>query len=75
MSYEPKLERILDAPPELLFDTIVDPEFADDIFGDQVEGGTARRFDIDDAFPTGATGWLEAIQRVADRRAREEGRG
>ena len=47
MSYDLKLERILDAPPELVFDTIVDPAFADDIFGDQVEGWTAKRFDID----------------------------
>jgi uncharacterized protein YndB with AHSA1/START domain len=47
MSYELKLERILDAPRELVFDTIVDPAFADDIFGDQVEGWTALRFDID----------------------------
>lgn len=156
MSYDLKLERIVDAPPELVFDTIVDPAFADDIFGDQVEGWTARRFDIDlrvggtwtiefgprdgggptdtltsvftaidrprlivydstmyvsewgrsvtftetitledqdgktlltlvqgnieteadrDAFLTGAPGWLEAIQRVAERRAREEGTG
>ena len=47
MSYDLKLERILDAPRELVFDTIVDPAYADDIFGDQVEGWTARRFDID----------------------------
>ena len=47
MSYDLKLERIVDAPPELVFDTIVDPAFAEDIFGEQVEGWTALRFDID----------------------------
>jgi uncharacterized protein YndB with AHSA1/START domain len=47
VSYDLRLERILDAPAELVFDTIVDPAFADDIFGDQVEGWTALRFDID----------------------------
>jgi uncharacterized protein YndB with AHSA1/START domain len=152
VSYELKLERMLDAPPELIFDTIVDPAFAEDIFGEQVEGWTVMRFDIDlrvggtwslemgprdgsgpndvmtsvftaidrprliswdstmylsewgrsvtfsetvtledqdgktlltlvqgdleseadrDAFLSGAPGWLDAIQRVAERRARE----
>jgi uncharacterized protein YndB with AHSA1/START domain len=47
VSYELKLERMLDAPPELIFDTIVDPAFAEDIFSEQVEGWTVMRFDID----------------------------
>ena len=47
MSYDLKLERILDAPAELVFDTIVDPAFADEIYGHHLEGWTALRFDID----------------------------
>jgi uncharacterized protein YndB with AHSA1/START domain len=47
VTYELKIERILDAPPELVFDTIVDPAFADRIFNDLVEGWVVRRFDVD----------------------------
>lgn len=47
MTHELKIERILDAPPELVFDTIVDPAFADRIFDDLVEGWVVRRFEID----------------------------
>jgi uncharacterized protein YndB with AHSA1/START domain len=47
MSYDLKLERILDAPPELVFDTIVDPEYADEIYTDQVPGWSPQRFEMD----------------------------
>ena len=47
MSYDLKLERILDAPAELVFDTIVDPAFAEDIFGVQVPGWSPLRYEID----------------------------
>lgn len=47
MTYDLRIDRILDAPPDLVFDTIVDPAFADEIFNDQVEGWTVQRFEID----------------------------
>lgn len=47
MSYDLKLERILDAPAELVFDTIVDPAFAEAIYGDQVPGWSPLRNEID----------------------------
>lgn len=47
MTYDLKLERILDAPPELIFDTIVDPAYADELFTDQVPGWSPKRFEID----------------------------
>ena len=57
MSYDLKLERILDAPAELIFDTTVDPAFAEEIYGHHLEGWTAMRFDID--FRVGGTWTLE----------------
>jgi uncharacterized protein YndB with AHSA1/START domain len=47
VTYDLKLERVLDAPPELVFDTIVDPAFKEEIFNDVVAGWTVQRFDID----------------------------
>jgi uncharacterized protein YndB with AHSA1/START domain len=47
VTYDLKIERVLDAPPELVFDTIVDPAFKDEIFNDAVDGWTIQRFDID----------------------------
>jgi uncharacterized protein YndB with AHSA1/START domain len=47
VSYDLRLERILDAPPELVFDTIVDPAYADEIYSDQVPGFSPQRFEID----------------------------
>jgi uncharacterized protein YndB with AHSA1/START domain len=38
MSYELKIERLIDAPPEVVFDTLVDPDAQDELFNDQVEG-------------------------------------
>ena len=47
MTYEMKIERVLDAPPVVVFDTIVDPAGQDEIFAGIVEGWTVQRFDID----------------------------
>jgi uncharacterized protein YndB with AHSA1/START domain len=47
MTYEMRIERMLDAPAELVFDTILDPAFKDDIYTDMVEGWIARRVDVD----------------------------
>src|SRR5215470_13251743 len=47
MTYDLKIERLFDAPPELVFDTIVDPAFQDEIFTDQVEGWSIQRFEIE----------------------------
>ena len=38
MSYELRIERLFDAPPEVVFDTLVDPEAQEQLFADQVEG-------------------------------------
>jgi uncharacterized protein YndB with AHSA1/START domain len=47
MSYDLKIERLLDAPPELVFDTIVDPSAQEEINTGIVEGWSLRRWDID----------------------------
>jgi uncharacterized protein YndB with AHSA1/START domain len=47
MTYDLKIERLLDAPPELVFDTILDPSAAQEIYAGAVEGWSLRRFDID----------------------------
>jgi uncharacterized protein YndB with AHSA1/START domain len=47
VTYDLKLERILDAPAELVFDSIVDPAYADEIYADQVPGWSPQRFEID----------------------------
>jgi uncharacterized protein YndB with AHSA1/START domain len=47
MTYDLKIERLLDAPPELVFDTILDPSAAREIYGGSIEGWSLRRFDID----------------------------
>jgi uncharacterized protein YndB with AHSA1/START domain len=47
MTYDLKIERLLDAPPEVVFDTIVDPAAQDVIFADQVEGWHLVRLEID----------------------------
>jgi uncharacterized protein YndB with AHSA1/START domain len=38
MTYELKIERLFDAPPELVFDTLVDPDAQAELFDDQVPG-------------------------------------
>ena len=47
MSYELKIERLLDAPPEVVFDTLVDPDAQAELFDDQVEGWKLLEFEID----------------------------
>jgi uncharacterized protein YndB with AHSA1/START domain len=47
MTYELRIERLVDAPPEVVFDTVVNPEFQDELFTDQVEGWKLSAFDID----------------------------
>lgn len=47
MTYELKVERLFDASPDLVFDTIVDPAYQEEIFEGQVEGWSVQRFEID----------------------------
>jgi uncharacterized protein YndB with AHSA1/START domain len=47
MSYDLKIERLLDAPTELVFDTMVDASAQDEIYAGVVEGWSLRNFEID----------------------------
>ena len=47
MTHELRLERLLDSPPELVFDTIVNPDVQEELFTGVVEGWGLRRFDMD----------------------------
>ena len=47
MTYELKIERVIDAQPEVVFDTLVDPDAHDDMFSDQVEGYRLLESNID----------------------------
>ena len=47
MRYELTLERLIDAPPEVVFDTIIDPEAQSEILGDQVPGWDLWESEID----------------------------
>jgi uncharacterized protein YndB with AHSA1/START domain len=47
MTYDLRIERHLDAPPDLVFDTIVDPAAQTDLFSGVVEGWGLRSFEID----------------------------
>ena len=47
MTYDMKIERLFDAPPELVFDTIVDPEAQPEIFADEVPGWNLWEGEID----------------------------
>ena len=47
MTYELRIERLFNAPPELVFDTLVDTEAQQEIFGDQVEGWSVLESEID----------------------------
>ena len=47
MTYEMKIERLFDAPPELVFDTMVDPEAQPEIFADEVPGWNLWESEID----------------------------
>jgi uncharacterized protein YndB with AHSA1/START domain len=47
VTYEGTIERLFDAPPELVFDTVVNPEVQDELFSDVVQGWKLREFSID----------------------------
>jgi uncharacterized protein YndB with AHSA1/START domain len=47
VTYDLKLERLIDAPPEVVFDTIVDPQAQPEIFADQVPGWELWECEID----------------------------
>jgi len=47
MSYDLKIERLLDAPTELVFDTMVDASAQDEIYAGVLEGWSLRKFEID----------------------------
>ncbi|HEU4356679.1 MAG TPA: SRPBCC domain-containing protein [Actinomycetota bacterium] len=47
MTYDLTLERLIDAPPEVVFDTIVDPEAQREIMDDQVPGWELWEWEID----------------------------
>jgi len=47
MTHELKLERLFEAPPELVFDTLVDPEAQEELFTDQVQGWRLHKSEID----------------------------
>jgi uncharacterized protein YndB with AHSA1/START domain len=47
MTNELRIERLFDAPPELVFDTLVDPDAQEDLFSGQVEGYELREWEID----------------------------
>ena len=47
MTYDMKMERLFDAPPELVFDTMVDPEAQPEIFADEVPGWNLWEWEID----------------------------
>jgi uncharacterized protein YndB with AHSA1/START domain len=47
MTYDLKIERLFDAPPEVVFDTLVDPDAQDELFGSQVEGWSLLESEID----------------------------
>lgn len=47
MSYELRMERLFPAPPEVVFDTYLDPSAQHEIWDDMVKGWRLLRFDID----------------------------
>jgi uncharacterized protein YndB with AHSA1/START domain len=47
MTYDLTLERLIDAPQEVVFDTIIDPEAQREIFDDQVPGWELWEWEID----------------------------
>jgi uncharacterized protein YndB with AHSA1/START domain len=47
MSYELRIERLFDAPPELVFDTLVDPDAQPELFAGGVEGWELWESEID----------------------------
>jgi uncharacterized protein YndB with AHSA1/START domain len=47
MTYDLTLERLIDAPPEVVFDSVVDPEAQPEIFAGQVPGWELWEHQID----------------------------
>jgi uncharacterized protein YndB with AHSA1/START domain len=47
VSHDLRIERLIDAPPDVVFDTIVSPDVQDELFTGVVEGWGLRSFDID----------------------------
>jgi uncharacterized protein YndB with AHSA1/START domain len=47
MTHELRIERVLDAPPELVFDTLVDPAAQEDLYNGQVEGWGLLSWEMD----------------------------
>jgi uncharacterized protein YndB with AHSA1/START domain len=47
VTYDLRIERMFDAPPDIVFDTLVDPSVQDELFADLVQGWRLRRFEID----------------------------
>jgi len=47
MTYELRIERLFDAPPAIVFDTLVDPDAQEELFGDQVEGWSLLESEVD----------------------------
>jgi uncharacterized protein YndB with AHSA1/START domain len=47
MTHELRIERLFDAPPELVFDTLVDPDAQEELFSGQIEGWGLLRSEID----------------------------
>jgi uncharacterized protein YndB with AHSA1/START domain len=47
MTYELRIERLFDASPELVFDTMVDPEAQPEIFAEEVPGWALWECEID----------------------------
>ena len=47
MTHELRIERLLDAPPELVFDTLVDPEAQHELYDHQMEGWGLLSWEMD----------------------------
>jgi uncharacterized protein YndB with AHSA1/START domain len=47
MTHELRIERVLDAPPELVFDTLVGPDAQEDLYNGQVEGWGLLSWEMD----------------------------
>jgi uncharacterized protein YndB with AHSA1/START domain len=47
VSYEFEIERLIDAPPDVVFDTIVNPDVQEELFTGVVEGWGLRSVEID----------------------------
>jgi uncharacterized protein YndB with AHSA1/START domain len=47
MTHELRIERLLDAPPELVFDTLVGPDAQEELYNGQVEGWVLLSWEMD----------------------------